>query len=102
MARNLQRLQKKMIGPPLREIELELESMHPASVYSESLSPDSINDEEEEPYFTIETPCTCGSVVRVMVQASHRSLRSLQTLLLGDVRLLCRLCAEIVLEHGRH
>lgn len=91
-----------MIGPPVREVELELEALQPVSVYSESLSQDSINEEEEEPYFTIETPCTCGSTVRFMVQASYRSLRGLQIALLGDVKILCRLCAQVVLEHGRH
>lgn len=91
-----------MIGPPVREVELELETLQPASVWCESLSPDSIDEEEEEPYFTIETPCPCGSVVRLMIQASHRSVRALQVLLLGDVRIVCNLCAQIVIEHGRH
>lgn len=89
-----------MIGPPLRDIELELETIQPASVYSESLSPDSLN-EEEELYFTIDTSCPCGTVVRLMVQASHQSLRHLQVLLLGELRIICSLCAQVVLEHGR-
>lgn len=89
-----------MIGPPIRDIELELETIAPAAVYSESLSPDSLN-EEEEPYFTIETPCLCGTTLRLMVQASHGSLRSLQILLLRDLRLVCSLCAEVVFQHGR-
>lgn len=90
-----------MIGPPVRDIELELESLQPVSVYSESLSPDSFNDQEEEPYFTIETTCPCGTIVRLMVQSTHRSLRALQVLLLADVRIICSLCAQVVIEHGR-
>lgn len=92
-----------MIGPPVRDIELELEALQPVpvSVYSESLSPDSINEEEEEPYFTIETVCPCGSIIRLMVQASRRTLRTFQVLLLGELRIVCPLCAQVIIEHGR-
>lgn len=90
-----------MIGPPIRDIELELETLEPVSLWSESLSPDSVNEEEEEPYYTVETPCFCGDIVRFMVQASHRSVRSLQILLLGDVRILCPVCTQVVIDHGR-
>lgn len=90
-----------MIGPPIRDIELELETLQPASLYTESLSPDSLNDEEEELYFTIETSCFCGTTVRLFVQASYRSLRNFQCLLLGDLRIVCAQCAEVVIQHGR-
>lgn len=90
-----------MIGPAVREIELELEAVQPASVFCESLSPDSNNEEEEEPYYTVETSCSCGVSVRLMIQASHRSLRELQCLLLGDLKIVCSLCTQAVLEHGR-
>lgn len=90
-----------MIGPPIRDIELELETVQqPASVYCESLSPDSLN-EEEELYFTIDTSCDCGTIVTLMVKATHQSLRRLQVLLLGDLRIVCTLCAHVVLDHGR-
>lgn len=91
-----------MIGPPVREIELELNAVQPASVFCESLSPDSFNDEEEELYYTIETGCPCGVVVRLMVQATQQQLRGLQLLFLQDLKIVCSLCAEVVLEHGRH
>lgn len=90
-----------MIGPAIREIELELEAAQPASVYSESLSPDSNNEEEEEPYYTVETSCPCGVTVRVMVQATQRSLRGLQCLLLSDLKIVCSLCTQAILENGR-
>lgn len=89
-----------MIGPPIREIELELETVEPASLYTESLSPDS-NNEEEELYFTIDTTCPCGTGVRLMVQATQQSLRHFQVLLLGELRIVCRLCAEVIVNHGR-
>lgn len=90
-----------MIGPPIQEIELELDSVKPASVYTESLSPDSINEEEEELFYTIETSCSCGNTVRLMVQATPLSLRRLQVLLLQDLKIVCDLCRHIVLQHGR-
>lgn len=90
-----------MIGPPVREIELELEAVQPASL-TESLSPDSYNEEEEEPYYTLETSCTCGSVVRLMLQSTQQSVRQLQVLLLKDLKIVCPLCAQIIIEHGRH
>lgn len=90
-----------MIGPPLREIELELSTMQPASMFCESLSPDSISEEEEELFYTIETTCSCGSSVRFMVQATQPSVRGLQTLLLQDLKFVCFLCDQIVRQHGR-
>lgn len=90
-----------MIGPPVSEIVLELQSMHPVSVFSESLSPDSVAEEEEERFYTIETTCSCGNATRFMVQASQQSLRSLQVLLLQDLKVICFLCEQIVREHGR-
>lgn len=90
-----------MIGPPIREVELELQSMQPASVFCESLSPDSIAEEEEELFYAVETHCSCGNVVKLMVQATHQSLRGLQILLLQDLKIVCFLCEQIVREHGR-
>lgn len=90
-----------MIGPEIREIELELQTLQPASVFSESLSPDSIVEEEEELYYTVETTCPCGVTVRLMVQATQQSLRGLQVCLLQNLKIVCPLCAEIVRQHGR-
>lgn len=90
-----------MIGPPVRDIVLELQSEQPASVYCESLSPDSINEEEEELFYTIQTTCSCGNATQFMVQATQQSLRKLQVLLLEDLKFICFLCQEIVREHGR-
>lgn len=89
-----------MIGPPI-DIVLDLQSMQPASVYCESLSPDSINEEEEELFYTIQTTCSCGNATQFMVQATHQSLRKLQTLLLEDLKFTCFLCEQIVRDHGR-
>lgn len=89
-----------MIGPPIPEIELELQTV-PASAFCESLSPDSVAEEEEELFYAIETQCSCGNAVRFMVQATHVSLRRLQTLLLQDLKIVCVLCEQIVREHGR-
>lgn len=101
MAWKLQSLQEKMIGPPIRDVELELQAVQPASVLCESLSPDSDIEEEEELYYTIETTCPCGVTVKLMVQASERSLRGLQVCLLHDLKIVCPLCAEVVINHGR-
>lgn len=89
-----------MIGPSL-DIDLELDAVQPANLFVESLSPDSNNEEEEEPYYTLETSCTCGTVVRLMLQASHQTIRNLQVLLLSDLKIVCPLCAQIIIEHGR-
>lgn len=89
-----------MIGPPI-DIVLELQSVHPVSIFSESLSPDSIAEEEEELFYTVETTCSCGNVTRFMVQATNQSLRGLQVLLLQELKFVCFLCEQIVREHGR-
>lgn len=90
-----------MIGPPVREIELELQAVQPASAFCESLSPDSVAEEEEELFYAIETHCSCGNLVKLMVQTSHQSLRRLQVLLLQDLKIVCFLCDQIVRQHGR-
>lgn len=67
---------------------------------AESLSPDS--DAEEEQVYKVDTNChTCGAGLRICVVASSFAIRSLHTLLLRDLNLLCPHCVRSLCHHGR-
>lgn len=71
-------------------------------VCNESLSPDEEQQEEEEQNYKVDSVChNCGARLRVVVVASVVAIRKFQTLLLGDLHLLCPTCARAICHHGR-
>lgn len=86
------------------DIELELEELVlPQNLLSEeSLSPDSEADEEEELQpFKIDTCCACETGVRVCVLATSAAIRTLQQLLLQELKIICPRCSRNLLRNGR-
>lgn len=82
-------------------IELE-EEVTPFSLEcEESLSPDTEGEEEELDKFNIITNCTCGASVCLIVEATPAAIRTLHLLLQQEVKVICPLCAEDLLRHGR-
>ncbi|AUT11890.1 E7 [Leptonychotes weddellii papillomavirus 2] len=68
----------------------------------EELSPNW--EEEEEPRNPYKVTCSCvscGASLRLAVVATNPAIRGLQTLLLGDLSILCAQCAKSTLRHGR-
>lgn len=72
----------------------------PANIIcDESLSLD--EQPEEEQSYKIDTIChCCGVRLRVCVVASDSAIRGLQTLLLGELHLICPNCARAHCHHG--
>ncbi|ATQ38367.1 E7 [Gammapapillomavirus 12] len=65
----------------------------------ESLSPDV---EAEEERYKIDTYClSCSARLRLYVEASSFAIRTLQHLLLTELKLICPGCARNNQQHGR-
>lgn len=97
---------KAMIGnaPDIKDIELELDSLIlPQNLLSdESLSPDDVQEEEEQCAFRVDTGChSCGTGVRLTVWATHRAIRTLQVLLTQELNIVCPGCSRHQFHDGR-
>nr|AYA94763.1 MAG: E7 protein [Human papillomavirus] len=96
-----------MIGnaPDIKDIELELDNLVlPHNLLSdESLSPDDVQEEEEEQFaYRVDTSCySCGTGVRLTVWATHRAIQTLQLLLTQELNIVCPGCSRHQFHDGR-
>lgn len=93
-----------MIGnkPTLQDIVLECQDeVIPISLEcEESLSPDTEGEEEELEKFNIDTHCSCGARVCIIVEATPSAIRTLHLLLRQELSVVCPRCADDLLRHG--
>lgn len=83
--------------PTIQDVELDLhELVMPANLLSdESLSPDTIPEEELKTLYKIDVTCgTCSTAVRLVVGATNLGIRHLEELLLSEVDIICAPCAR--------
>lgn len=91
-------------APSIKDIVLtSADLVEPVDLYcNESLSPDSVPEEEEELVgYSIETVCNCYTNVRLVVRATRAAIRTLEALLLQELEIVCPVCARRILRHGR-
>nr|AYA93846.1 MAG: E7 protein [Human papillomavirus] len=92
-------------APTISDIELELESLVlPVHLLcDESLSPDCIQEEEQNEYYQIESCChLCLARIRLSVVAEAGAIRVLEQLLLSaNLSLVCPPCAKRNVQNGR-
>lgn len=95
-----------MIGQEatIKDIELDLDALvSPANLLcDEEVIPEEALEVEPGTPFRVETRCnTCETRLRLHVVATDFGIRQFQTLLLGQLSLLCPACSRHVLQHGR-
>lgn len=90
--------------PTLRDIDLDLEELVlPNNLLSdESLSPDADPEEEEQQAFKVDTCCgNCNTGVRLCIFATSAAVRTLHSLLIAELSILCPGCSRGLSQHGR-
>lgn len=102
----MQELHAKMRGnvATLKDIVLEsADLVEPVNLYcDESLSEDSVPEEEEEfsPY-SIDTVCACGVKVRLVVKATNAAIHTFEALLFQELQIICPVCSRRIIRNGR-
>ena len=85
----------------LQDVVLELEPL-PVDLYCEEELPTELEAEEEpvKPYKVV-APCgCCDSRLRLYIFATNFGIRTLQSLLLEDINLLCPTCRQRIQYGG--